>query len=510
MRRASGRIGTLLLLGGAALAVLALLLWPGGGERTARAYPGLTVGIDMNPATNTDTNGDGVYESVNLSKFERCVNLSGPGVQFYVNVFALDVVNLVAFLADVEYDGSIVKIIGAYTGTTFSNTPTMFLSAVSGSAVQNTSQNDPTPSSGVLLTADTDGRYEAQAFDESNLGHTGSGTLVRLRLETVANGVSPFNLDIDPALSRGVVLTNVAGTHLGDTVAPFDGYVDGSFFNAQSTIAVGQSGGDSDGDGIINSCDNCPNNSNPTQANTDGDPLGDACDVDDDNDQVCDPGQVSPFCTGSDNCQFIDNGPLEANIPGVGYQTDTDGDGLGNPCDLNADNDLYPKDVETYYGSKDWDASSRPEVCDGTDSDRDTLVDEGPFATPIPFPNIDGDAIPDCADSNVDTDNDGIFNPSDADMDGDGTLNANENTILADATVACQNSSGYPDWPADFTDDRVVNILDVGYVLPPTFGSTAAGGGAYTLRRDLQPDFVINILDVGLVLPPIFGRTCAP
>ncbi len=53
---------------------------------------------------------------------------------------------------------------------------------------------------------------------------------------------------------------------------------------------------------------------------TDGDGLGNVCDSDDDNDGVAD---------GSDNCPLISN----AN------QLDTDGDGLGNACDPDDDND---------------------------------------------------------------------------------------------------------------------------------------------------------------------------
>ena len=53
---------------------------------------------------------------------------------------------------------------------------------------------------------------------------------------------------------------------------------------------------------------------NPGQANSDGDAQGDACDADDDNDNVGDA---------ADNCQFTAN-------PG---QQDRDGDGIGNACD---------------------------------------------------------------------------------------------------------------------------------------------------------------------------------
>src|SRR3972149_8804020 len=149
------------------LALVALLLWSDGhGAQPAAAYPGLTVGIDMKPSTPPDTNGDNVYElPITLSSFERCRDiLPGqsfqPGQQISIDVFALDVTTLSAFLADIEYDGSAVKIVSSFTGTTPSNpnpspNKTMFLSAQAGSTVTNTSQNDPDPLTGALLTADT-------------------------------------------------------------------------------------------------------------------------------------------------------------------------------------------------------------------------------------------------------------------------------------------------------------------------------------------------------------------
>ncbi len=78
--------------------------------------------------------------------------------------------------------------------------------------------------------------------------------------------------------------------------------------------ALGAPAPDTDGDGVPNSTDNCPQDPNPGQRDTDGDGLGNKCDPDDDNDQVRDE---------SDNC------PLVAN-PG---QRDSDGDGVGNACD---------------------------------------------------------------------------------------------------------------------------------------------------------------------------------
>ncbi|MFN0136008.1 MAG: thrombospondin type 3 repeat-containing protein [Phycisphaerae bacterium] len=63
---------------------------------------------------------------------------------------------------------------------------------------------------------------------------------------------------------------------------------------------------DTDGDGICNSQDGCPNTPDPNQEDSDGDGHGDACDL-------C-PGQ------------------------GLGDNGDNDADGLGNPCDNCPDN----------------------------------------------------------------------------------------------------------------------------------------------------------------------------
>lgn len=79
-------------------------------------------------------------------------------------------------------------------------------------------------------------------------------------------------------------------------------------------LTITSAGCDSDGDGVVESRDNCASVANPDQRNNDGDQLGDACDPDDDNDGVADA---------SDNC------PLAANSD----QTDWDADRVGNACD---------------------------------------------------------------------------------------------------------------------------------------------------------------------------------
>jgi hypothetical protein len=57
---------------------------------------------------------------------------------------------------------------------------------------------------------------------------------------------------------------------------------------------------DTDGDGFIDACDNCPGVANPGQENCDGDQYGDACDDDIDGDGVPNASDVCPSTPGCD------------------------------------------------------------------------------------------------------------------------------------------------------------------------------------------------------------------
>ena len=109
---------------------------------------------------------------------------------------------------------------------------------------------------------------------------------------------------------------------------------------------------DSDGDGIPDDEDNCPNAYNADQADADGDGIGDVCDpcTDTDGDGYGDPGYPANTCP-DDNC------PEDPNP----YQADADNDGYGAACDCD---DSAPNNFP-----------GNDEVCDGQDNDCDGDVD---------------------------------------------------------------------------------------------------------------------------------------
>jgi hypothetical protein len=178
-------------------------------------------------------------------------------------------------------------------------------------------------------------------------------------------------------------------------------------------------GTDSDGDGVIDESDNCPDAPNSSQADFDGDSQGDACDPDDDNDTVADttesgcPGGGVPTDIDSDDDGTLDGpdafpcdptettdsdsdtvGDNDDNCPATANvgQADGDRDGDGDACDPDDDNDTVADTTE----------SGCPGGGVATDDDSD---DDGTLDGPDEFPcdaaettDADSDTVGDNAD----------------------------------------------------------------------------------------------------------------
>jgi hypothetical protein len=253
---------------------------------------------------------------------------------------------------------------------------------------------------------------------------------------------------VNPTWGSPIAGSPFSGTTVSALDVPFDTTGANCTYMALGIHAGGFSGNsvsahvsigtvDTDGDGVPDTIDNCPNTPNANQSDVDHDGKGDVCDncvnaanadqTDSDSDgkgDACDncvhtanPGQQDGDADGvGDIC---DNCPANANSS----QADSDGDAIGDACDNCA--------AVSNVNQVDTDHDGRGDVCDNCVAVANSSQADG-----------DGDGVGDVCDNcstkpntdQADVDNDGIgdacdncptiFNPNQADSNNDGVGDA--------------------------------------------------------------------------------------
>ncbi len=282
-------------------------------------------------------------------------------------------------------------------------------------------------------------------------------------------------------LAVTALLAGCGGSSAGADDSDGDGIVDVED-NCPDTPNADQA--DGDGDGVGDACDNCPDIANPDQADSDGDGTGDACapDGDADGDGVANAEDNCPDTPNADQADGDGDGVGDAcdNCPDKPNpdQLDEDGDGTGDACQAGLDSDDDGVDnaedncPDTPNPDQaDADGDGVGDACDNcpadanpnqTDSDGDGVGDACDVCPQTADPDqadADGDGVGDACDNCPDKPN-----PDQADADGDGTGDACQAGLDSDDDGVANADDNCPDTPnpdqADADGDGVGDACD--------------------------------------------------
>ncbi len=228
---------------------------------------------------------------------------------------------------------------------------------------------------------------------------------------------------------------------------------------------------DTDGDGVGEACDNCKNAPNKDQLDTDGDSIGDVCDPDIDNDNAP---------NANDNCPLVPNSQTNTRAlngyPNPSSCVNPDGSAMGDACCDDKDGDGFKDGADNcpLYPNPDSQGTTLPTGIDPGlckhDQDADDIIDAKDNCPTVPNNN------------QSDIDHDGKGDACDDDIDGDGIPNAKDNCPMSanpDQVDADHDGEG------DACDKKFCFVVDQANkdkCLDPKLEFTASAGPQLTVK----------------------------